>query len=53
MSAEEKKNADETLKIIEEIFDYNKNTRKFFPLDKGKSVSKKTIVERNIEESVN
>ena len=38
------KNADETLKIIEKILDYNKNTQKIFLLpskvDKGKSVSK-------------
>ena len=58
MSETEKinKNADETLKIIEEILDYNKNVQKKFPraskVEKEKSVSKKTIVERNIEESV-
>ena len=56
MSETEKKNADETLKIIEEILDYNKNAPKNFLLaskvDKGKSVPKKTIIERNIEESV-
>ena len=46
MSETEKKNknADETLKIIETILDYNKNTQKIFLLpskvDKGKSVSK-------------
>ena len=39
------KNADKTLKIIEEILDYNKNSQNFFLLsskvDKGKSVCKK------------
>ena len=54
--SETKKDADETLKIIDEILDYNKNSQKYFPLasevHKGKSVPKKTIVERNIEESV-
>ena len=53
---QKKKNADETLKIIEEILDYNKNAQKNFPLaskvNKRKSVLKKTIVERNTEESV-
>ena len=43
-------------KIIEEILDYNKNAQKNVLLaskvDEGKSVTKKTIVERNIEESV-
>ena len=43
-------------KIIEEILDYNKNAQKNVLLaskvDEGKSVPKKTIVERNIEESV-
>ena len=38
------------------ILDYNKNAQKFFliasKVDKGKSVPKKIIVERNIEESV-
>ena len=38
------------------FFDYNKNAQKFFliasKVDKGKSVPKKIIVERNIEESV-
>ena len=58
MSETEKinKNADETLKIIEEILDYNKNVQKKFPraskVEKEKSVPKKTIIERNIEESV-
>ena len=50
------KNADETLKIIENILDYNKNVQKNFPraskVEKEKSVPKKTIVERNIKESV-
>ena len=45
-----------SLKIIEEILNYNKNAQKIFLLaskiNKGKSVPKKTIVERNIEESV-
>ena len=39
------KNADKTLKIIEEILDYDKNSQNFFSLaskvDKGKSVPKK------------
>ena len=52
----QKKNADETLKIIKKILDYNKNVQKTFLLvskvDKGKSVPKKAIVEKNIEESV-
>ena len=56
MGETEKRNADETLKIIKKIIDYNKNVQKTFPLvskvDKGKSVPKKTIVEKNIEESV-
>ena len=43
-------------KIIEEILDYNKNAQKNVLLaskvDEGKSVPKKTIVERNIEDSV-
>ena len=56
MGETEKRNADETLKIIKKILDYNKNVQKTFPLvskvDKGKSVPKKTIVEKNIEESV-
>ena len=42
--------------IIEEILDYNKNAQKNVLLaskvDEGKSVPKKTIVERNIEDSV-
>ena len=41
---QKKKNADETLKIIEEILDYNERTQKIFPLaskvDKGKSEPK-------------
>ena len=45
-----------SLKIIEEILNYNKNAQKIFLLaskvNKGKSVPKKTIAERNIEESV-
>ena len=44
MSETEKKNAEETLKIIEGILDYNKNAQKSFPLalkiDKGKSEPK-------------
>ena len=43
------KNADKTLKIIEEILDYNKNSQNFFLLaskvDKGKSVCKKQQLE--------
>ena len=50
------KNTDETLKIIGKIRDCNKNVQKKFlrasKVEKKKSVSKKTIVERNIEESV-
>ena len=47
-----KKNADETLEIIKEIFNYNKNAQKSFQLaskvDKGKSEPKleKSIAER-------
>ena len=41
---EKKKNVDETLKIIEKILNYNKNTQKYFQLaskvDKGKSEPK-------------
>ena len=41
---QKKKNTDDTLKIIEEILDYNKRTGKIFPLasklDKGKSEPK-------------
>ena len=41
----EKKNVDETLKIIEKILNYNKNAQKYFHLaskvDKGKSEPKK------------
>ena len=44
MSGTEKKNADETLKIIKEILDYDKNVQKIFQLaskvDKGKSEPK-------------
>ena len=46
MSEKEKKNksADEALRIIEEILDYNKGAQKAFPItskvDKGKSESK-------------
>ena len=45
-------NADETLKIIKKILDYNKNTQRFFhhasKVDKGKSKPKfeKSIAER-------
>ena len=50
VSETEKKNADETLKVIKKILDCNKNAQKNFPLrSKGKSVPKKTIV---IKESV-
>ena len=47
-----KKSADETLKVIEEILDYNKNAQRFFPLaskvDKRKSepTPKESIAER-------
>ena len=47
-----KKNAHETLKIIEEILDYNKNAKKNFPLaskvNKGKSepTSEENIAKR-------
>ena len=48
-----KKNADETLEIIKEILDYNKDAQKNFQLaskvDKGKSESK---LEKNIAERV-
>ena len=44
MSEKEKKSADETLKIIEEILDYNKNAQKFFlvasKVDKAESEPK-------------
>ena len=44
MKQKKKNNADETLKIIEEILDYNKNAQKNFPfaskVDKGKSEPK-------------
>ena len=47
-----KRNADETLKIIEKILDYNKNAQKNSPLaskvDKGKSGPKGSISERII-----
>ena len=52
MSKIEKKNADGTLEIIEEIFDDNKRTQRFFPLlsevDKGKSepTSEQSIAKR-------
>ena len=52
MSGTEKKNADETLKIIKEILDYNKNVQKIFQLaskvEKGKSEpkTKESIAER-------
>ena len=43
------KNADKTLKIMEEILDYNKNSQNFFlrasKVDKGKSVCKKQQLE--------
>ena len=56
MKQKKNKNVDETLEIIEKILDYNKHVQKFFSLaskvDKGKSVPKKTIVEKNIEENV-
>ena len=52
MSKKEKKNADGTLEIIEEIFDDNKRTQRFFPLlsevDKGKPepTSEQSIAKR-------
>ena len=52
MSEKEKKNAEETLNIIEKILDYNKNAQKIFQLaskvDKGKLESKteESIAER-------
>ena len=53
MSEKEKKNADETLNIIEKILDYNKNAQKIFQLaskvDKGKLESK---TEESIAEQV-
>ena len=49
-----KKNADETLKIIKKILDYNERTRKTFPVaskvDKGKSEPKSE--ERILKESI-
>ena len=49
---QKKKNADETLKIIKKILDYNKNAQKNFLLaskvDKGKSEPKGSISERII-----
>ena len=49
-----KKNAEETLKIIKEILEYNKRTRKTFPVaskvDKGKSEPKPE--ERILKESI-
>ena len=43
-NGKKKKTADETIKIIEEILDYNKSAQRFFPLasevDKGKSKPK-------------
>ena len=58
MSEREKKSADETLKIIEEILDYNKRTQRTFLLasevDKGKSEPKvdRRKLELNIKESI-
>ena len=52
MGEKEKKNADETLEIVKEILDYNKNPQKIFQsaskVDKGKSEPKleKSIAER-------
>ena len=52
MKQEKNKNADDILKIIEEILDYNRNAQKNFPLaskvDKGKSEPKpeESIAER-------
>ena len=55
MSEKEKniyKNADETLKIIQKILDYNKDAQKNFQLawktDKGKSEPEESIEERTI-----
>ena len=49
---QKKKNADETLKIIKKILDYNKNAQKNFLLaskvDKGKSEPEGSISERII-----
>ena len=53
MSKTEKKNADEKLEIIKEIFNYNKNVQKIFSLvskvDKGKPEPKteESIAERS------
>ena len=53
MNETEKKNADETLNIIEKILDYNKNAQKNFSLvskiDKGKSELK--LKKKNCRES--
>ena len=52
MGETEKRNADETLKIIKKILDYNKNAQKNFLLaskvDKGKSEPEGSISERII-----
>ena len=58
MSKREKKSADETLKIIEELHDYNKRAQRTFLLasevDKGKSEPKfdRRKLELKIKESV-
>ena len=52
MSKREKKNADEALKIIEEILDYNERARTFFPValevdkEKSKPIPEESITKR-------
>ena len=54
MSETEKRNADETSKIIEEILNYNKNTQKNFPLASkvGKGKSEPKVNKRKSESKV-
>ena len=52
MSKREKKNADEALKIIEEILDYNEGAQTFFPValevdkEKSKPIPEESITKR-------
>ena len=52
MSKREKKNADEALKIIEEILDYNERAQTFFPValkvdkEKSKPIPEESITKR-------
>ena len=54
MSETEKRNADESSKIIEEILNYNKNTQKDFPLASkvGKGKSEPKVNKRKSESKV-